>query len=141
MAVAHSKLSVVKLDTSGGVLTDISTYCDACSTPNELDEVEITTFGATRRRYIAGFAGGTVTIGGPWSRESDDHFAPIRAAFEAGTLTGVTFEYGPEGSASGDKKHTGELVMTSYSGAQAEIDDAQRWEAEFRIDTWSVTTY
>jgi hypothetical protein len=141
----HSKLAVVKLDTAGNVLTEISSYCNSCETPNELDEAEVTTFGNTRRRYIAGFASGNVTLGGPWSRALDDHMAALRAAFEAGTLIGgvntASFEYGPEGVAAGDKKHSGEIVMLSYSGAKAAIDNALEWEAEFRIDSWTVGTY
>lgn len=133
MAVAHSKLSVVKLDTSGGVLTDISTYCNAQEPPRELDEVDVTTFGATSRQYISGFASGTVTMGGPWSRESDQFFSPLFAAFKAGTISTASWEYGPEGNATGDVKYSGELVMLSYSGAKAAIDNAQEWEAEFRV--------
>lgn len=134
MAVAHSKLSVVKIDTSGGVLTDVSTYCNSFSIERELEENDITTFGAvTSRSFIAGFANVSVSTGGPWSRESDTFFSAIFTAFRAGTLTSVSFEYGPEGEASGDIKYSGELVMNTYNGANAEIDNPQEWEAEFRV--------
>jgi hypothetical protein len=140
MAGSHSKLSVVKLDTSGGVLTDISTYCNKVEMPQELEENDCTTFGAGNYRdYLAGFAAGTVEIGGPWTRASDNHFAPIYAAFKAGTLTSVSFEYGPEGSDSGDLKKTAELVMLSYSGAMADVSNPQEWTASFRIKTPGVT--
>ena len=142
MAVAHSKLSVVKIDTSGGVLTDVSTYCNKCETPRELDLQKTTTFGATDHTYITGFADATVTVGGPWSREIDNHMSPIFAAFKAGTLASVTFEYGPEGSDSGDVKYTGEMVMTSYTGAQADVENVEEWEAEFQVTGGiTVTTY
>ncbi len=133
MAVAHSKLAVVKIDTSGGVLTDVSTYCNSASLERELEENDITTFGATSRQFIAGFANGSFNVGGPWSRESDTFFSAIFTAMRAGTLATVSFEYGPEGEASGDIKYSGELVMNTYSGANAEIDNPQEWEAEFRI--------
>lgn len=140
MAGTHSKLSVVKLDTSGGVLTDISTYCDSFELPQELDEVECTTFGATAYRdYISGFASGMCTMGGPWTRALENHMAPIFAAFKAGTLTSVSVEYGPEGSDAGDIKKTGELTMLNYSGATAAVDDAQRWTAEFRVKSPGIT--
>ncbi len=135
----HSKLSVVKLDTSGGVLTDISIQCNAMEVPRELDLVDVTTFGAGAfRAYITGFADATVTMGGPWTRALDNHMSPIFAAFTAGTLTSVSFEYGPEGSDTGDVKYTGELVMVNYSGPRAEIESAQEWEAEFQV-TGGVT--
>jgi hypothetical protein len=134
----HSKLSVVKLDTSGGVLTDISTYCNKMEMPRELDLLDVTTFGATDRLYLTGFADATVSMGGPWTRALDNHMAPIFAAFKLGTLVSVTVEYGPEGADTGDVKQTAELVMTKYSGAMADVENAQEWEAEFQV-TGGVT--
>lgn len=144
MAGTHSKLAVVKLDTSGGTLTDISTFCDSFEIPQELDEVECTTFGAgAYRDYISGFASGTVSIGGPWTRALENHMAPIFAAMKAGTLASVSVEYGPEGSDTGDIKKTGELTLLSYSGATAAIDDAVRWTSEWRVKSPGLvdTTY
>jgi len=138
----HSKLSVVKLDTSGGNLTTISTYCNKFENPKELDLLDVTTFGATSKAYLAGFADATVTMGGPWTRELDQHMSPIYTAFQAGTLASVSFEYGPEGSDSGDIKYTGELIMTNYSGAKADVGNAQEWDATFQVTgTVTVTTY
>ncbi len=138
MAAVHSKLSVVKLDTSGGVLTTISTYCNAQEWPRELDLIDVTTFGATDRLYIAGFADATVSMGGPWSRALDNHMSPIFAAFKAGTIDSVSAEYGPEGADVGDVKYTAEVVMVNYSGPRAEVENAQEWEAEFQV-TGGVT--
>ena len=134
MAVAHSKLSVVKIDTSGGVLTDVSTYCNSASLERELEENDSTTFGAGfSRSYIAGFANTMFNVGGPWSRESDTFFSAIYTAMRNGTLATVSFEYGPEGEATGDIKYSGELVMLNYNGANAEIDNPQAFEVEFRV--------
>ncbi len=138
----HSKLSVVKLDTSAGSLTDISTYCNAMEVPRELDQLEVTTFGATSKQYLAGFADGTVTMGGPWTRALDNHMSPIFTAMKAGTLASVSFEYGPEGADSGDVKYLGELIMSSYAGPKADVGSAQEWEAEFQVTgDVTVTTY
>lgn len=143
MAVAHSKLAVVKIETPGGVLTDVSTYCDSASLDRELEENDTTTFGAgSSRSYIPGFANVSFNVGGPWSRESDTFFSAIFTAMRAGTLASVSFEYGPEGEASGDIKYSGELVMNTYNGANAEIDNPQEWEAEFRVSgTLTTGTY
>lgn len=140
MSAIHSKLSVVKLDNASGVLTNISTYCNKCEMPQELAEHKATTFGAgSYDDFIAGFASGTVSLGGPWSRALDQHMAPIFEAFKAGTLTTLSFEYGPEGSDSGDVKKTCELSMLNYSGPMASVDGPQEWEAEFRIKAPGVT--
>jgi hypothetical protein len=142
MAAIHSKLAVVKLDTSGGVLTDISTYCNSFEVPQELDEVDVTCFGATDRAYLSGFSSGTVSTGGPWSRALDQHMSPIYAALKAGSIDSVSFEYGPEGVASGDIKYSGELTKMTWSGPTAAIDNAQEWTAEFRITgAVTVSTY
>jgi hypothetical protein len=58
--------------------------------------------------------------------------AAIYAAFRAGTLASVSFEYGPEGGDSGDVKRSGELIMTSLEGG-SEIEDPASWSAEFRV--------
>lgn len=133
----HSKLTVVKLDTSGGVLTDISTHCNECQFPRELDLLDVTTFGATSKQYLAGFADSTVTLGGPWTRALDNHMSPIFAAFKAGTLSSVSIEYGPEGADSGDVKYTAELVMTNYEPGSS-VQDPVEWSAEFQV-TGDVT--
>jgi len=143
MAGLHSKLSVVTLDTSGGTPTTISTYCNSLEINQELDEVDVTAFGATSDRdYISGFSSATVSMGGPWTRALDNHMSPIYAAMKAGTLASVTLVYGPEGSDSGDVKYTCELTKMSWSGPKAAIDNAQEWTAEFRVTgAVTVTTY
>lgn len=141
MAGLHSKLTVFKLDTSGGVLTDISTYLNEVSVPRELDLLKVTTFGATDHAYITGFGDATITVGGPWTRAADNFFAPIFAASKAGTLASSTFEYGPEGADTGDVKQTGECVITNYE-VSSSIEDPIEFTAEFQVTGGiTVTTY
>ncbi len=134
----HSKLTVVKLDTAGGVLTDVSTYCRQASLPRELDLLDVTTFGATSKQYLLGFADATVSLSGPWTRAQDQMFTAIYDAFRAGTLASVSFEYHPEGTDSGDVKHTCELVMTSYEPGSS-VEQEIEWSAEFQV-TGAVTS-
>jgi hypothetical protein len=128
----HSKLSVVKLDTSGGVLTDISEFVNDVKFSMQLEEAETTCFGATSRTFIPGFSSGTVSMSGNWDRTWDAMASAIYAAFQAGTLTTVSFEYNPEGTTAGDRKYTCELVMTSWDPGSA-IDNPVAWSAEFRV--------
>jgi hypothetical protein len=109
----HSKLSVFFLDTAGGVLTNISTSVDEVELPEELDLLDVTTFGATSKQYIVGFADAKLSIGGPWDRTTAQMLGALKAAFRDGTLASATFEYGPEGNASGDVRYTGECVLVS----------------------------
>jgi hypothetical protein len=102
------------------------------SIPTELEEVDTTSFGATSRTFIPGFANGSVSISGHYDRTIWQMLAAIYSAFRAGTLTSVSFEYGPEGGDSGDVKRSGELIMTSLENG-SEIEDPVSWSAEFRI--------
>lgn len=139
----HSKLAKVKIGTAGAptVVTDISTSCNKFDIPNELKETEVTTFGDTRERFIAGYASGNVSTGGPWNRALDAHMADLYAAFEAGTIDSVNFEYGPEGTDASDRKYSGTLVMNKYSGAKAATGNALEWDADFRINSLTIGTY
>ena len=64
-----------------------------------------------------------------------------RLAGGAGVET-LSFEYGPEGSASGRIKYTGECIMTSYE-VSAAVGDAVQASADFQVTgaitrgTWS----
>jgi hypothetical protein len=137
-AKIHSKLTVFKLDTAGGVLTDISDSCSEVNFPEEMEEVQCTTFGATARAYLAGFAEGTIEASGHWNRTLDGHLSALFAAFKAGTITSASFEYGPEGSDSGDVKKSGELVLLSYEKGSS-IDDPVSFSISGRV-TGDVTT-
>ncbi len=128
----HSKLSKCKLDTFGGVLTDISDSVDSVDMPEDLELADTTTFGATSKTYIVGFADSKVTIGGPWSRSQHTHFSALKTGFRDGTIASASFEYGPEGVDVGDIKVTCEIVMTSYK-KMSSIKDPVKWEAEFQV--------
>jgi hypothetical protein len=133
----HSKLSIFKLDVyigSPGVitLTDISTYCDEVSFPEELELVETTTFGSTSKTYLVGFADGKVSISGNWDRTIAGYLGDLKAAFRDGTLASATFEYGPEGASTGDTRYTGEAVLVSYEKMSA-VKDQVKFTAEFQV--------
>lgn len=137
MAFNHSKLTVFKVDNSAGSIQDISAYCNMVDFPQELDEVETTTFGATSRTYLPGFADCKVKIGGNWDPTLETTLGGVYAAFRAGTLTSVSVEYGPAGSTSGYVKKTAEAVMLSY-GLKNDIKGVTEWDAELHI-TGAVT--
>ncbi len=136
-AFIHSKLSKIKIDGSTGTLTDISDSVDSIDMPEDLELVETTTFGATSKTYIVGFADGKLTVGGSWNRTLHVFLGLVKTAFRAGTLASVSVEYGPEGVDTGDTKITFEAVMVSYKKNSA-VKDQVKWEAEFQI-TGAVT--
>lgn len=136
-AFIHSKLSKIKIDNAAGALTDISDSVDDVGFPEELDLVETTTFGATSKTYLVGFADGKVTVAGNWNRTLHTHLSAVKAAFRDGTLASVSVEYGPEGTDSGDIKITCEAVMVNYEKSSA-VKDQVKFSADFQI-TGAVT--
>lgn len=138
MAKNHSKNAVFKLDTAGGVLTDISAYLTEVNLSGEMDEVDCTTLGATARQYLAGFSEHNIEVSGMYERAQDQMFQAIYDAFQAGTLASVTFEYGPEGASTGDVKKTGEAVLLSYE-TPVSIEDPVTFSATLRV-TGAITT-
>jgi hypothetical protein len=131
MPFIHSKDSVFFLDNAAGALQNISTYVDKVSTGFELDETEVTTFGATFRQFITGFAEATVKISGNWDRTFDVQMAALVEAFRGSTVTAVSFQYGPEGNATGDKRISGECILTNYE-VESSVQDQVTWSAEIR---------
>jgi len=131
-AFIHSKLSKFSLDTAGGVLTDISDSIDECDFPEDLELVETTTFGATSKTYLAGFADGKVNISGNWNRTLHTHLSALKTAFRDGTITSASVQYGPEGTDSGDIKMTCEVVMVNYNKTSSAKDQV-KFEAEFQV--------
>lgn len=140
-AFIHSKLSKIKLDTAGGVLTDISDSVDEVGFPEELELVETTTFGSTSKTYLVGFADGKITLSGNWNRTLHGHLSALKAAFRDGTIASASVEYGPEGTDSGDIKVTCEVVMVNYEKTSA-VKDQVKFSSELQITgAVSETTY
>lgn len=129
----HSKLTVIKLDSAtGGTLTDVSAYCNKTTLPRKLDLDDVTTFGNTSKQWLPGFGDGDIDMGGPWTAASHGFFSALEAGFRAGTLTSITFNYGPEGFDTGDQKQSGELIMTDYD-VMSDVKGPVEWTAKFKV--------
>lgn len=136
MAFRHGKNAVFKVDNNGGTLTDISAYCDEVSLPRSIETGETTTYGKTAKTYIVGLTDATISVSGKWDATLDAHLAGI-----LGQDATVTFEYGPEGSASSRIKYTGEAILTSFE-TSSPVADVVTFSAEFQCsDTITRTTF
>lgn len=123
MAAVHGKGTEFKVDSSGGTLTDISTYCDNVDFPGlSADTAEVTGFGATSKSYVAGQLAGTISVSGAWDATLDAVMAGIVGK------TG-SFSHKPGGGA---VTYTGECICTSYQ-ISATKDGAVTWSASFQI--------
>lgn len=127
MTVSHGSKAVIKFGTSGAptTLTDISQYVENISFPEEAETHEVTTLGATSKSYIAGLKDATISIDGVFDPVADEHLNGILGL-------GVSFEYGPQGTATNAVKYTGECICTSYE-VETPSGDAGTFSAEFQV--------
>ncbi len=127
MAFGHGSKAVFKLDNSGGTLTDISAYVTSVGFSPKADTVEVSTLGDTAKDYIAGLKDATISIEGPFDPTVD---AILNAALGASATK--SFEYGPQGSTTGNVKYTGEAICTGYEISTG-MDGAGTFSAELQV--------
>ncbi len=127
MAFTHGKDSVFKLDNASGSLTDISTYVNNVDFPETADVSETTTLGADNKTYIAGLKDATISIAGLWDATADAIFGAV-----VGQSATLSYEYSPEGTASGKIKYTGEAILTSYA-ISSPVGDAVGYSADLQV--------
>jgi predicted secreted protein len=127
MAFTHGKDSVFKLDNASGSLTDISTYVNNVDFPETADVSETTTLGADNKTYIAGLKDATISLAGLWDATADAIFGAV-----VGQSATLSYEYSPEGTASGKVKYTGEAILTSYA-ISSPVGDAVGYSADLQV--------
>jgi hypothetical protein len=128
----HGKATSLKVDNAAGTLTDISNVLTDVSFPQTIETAETTSFGSNAKTYIVGLSDATISASGNFDVTVDTHLSAVLG--QAATLS---FEYGPEGVATGDAKYTGECIMTSYEKSGA-VGDVVTFSVEFQV-TGAVT--
>ena len=127
MAFEHGSDSVFKLDNSGGSLTDISTYVNNVDFPETADVAETSTLGASNKTYIVGLKDATISLGGLFDATVDAILGAV-----VGQSATLSFEYSPEGTASGKVKYTGECILTSYT-LSSPVGDVVGFSADLQV--------
>jgi|TARA_R100001509_G_scaffold100906_1_gene59007 predicted secreted protein len=127
MAFTHGKDSVFKLDNASGSLTDISSFVNNVDFPETADVSETTTLGADNKTYIAGLKDATISLAGLWDATADAIFGAV-----VGQSATLSYEYSPEGTASGKIKYTGEAILTSYA-ISSPVGDAVGYSADLQV--------
>lgn len=133
MAFVHSKNSVVKLDTSTGLSTDISDYVDNVSVPDNIDQTDITTLGDGARNFTPGLRTSQISLSGPY-----DTTLAIQMSALVSATTAVTFEFHPNGTGSGNPKISTECRVASWNPSSA-VGDVVKWSAT--LQAVSAITY
>ena len=123
MAFVHGKDSTFKLDNASGSLTDINSV----DFPQTVDLAETTTLGDDNKEYIVGLKDATISIAGAWDSTADDILGAV-----VGQASSLSYEYSPEGTASGKIKYTGEAFITSYS-TSSPVGDVVGFSADLQV--------
>jgi len=79
-----------------------------------IDTAEITSFADTYKEFVEGVAEFSISCDFFWNSAASQNDVTLQALIGGGS---VTFEFGPEGSSTGDIKYSGSVIMTSYSPA------------------------
>ena len=127
MAFVHGKDITFKLDNASGSLTDISAYVNSVDFPQTVDLAETTTLGDDNKEYIVGLKDATISIAGAWDSTADDILGAV-----VGQASSLSYEYSPEGTASGKVKYTGEAFITSYS-TSSPVGDVVGFSADLQV--------
>ncbi len=134
--MATGKGSVVWLHNSTGVLTNISAYIRSVTAANENEEVDGTVLTSTKREFEATFERDRMTIRLKWSPAASTFVIGIKGK------TGLAYEYGPEGSATGKAKISGTAnVLRAQSIPASDPNSLTELELELNINSETHTTW
>lgn len=109
---------------------DLTTYFNSVDVPNEVEEVETTTFGSTSKTFLLGFAESSISLEGYWDGTANAVDARLQAVLGgSGTPTTVGWNQ----TTIGNRAILASGIEKSY-GITAGVGDAVAVSAEMRAD-------
>jgi hypothetical protein len=132
MANLIYKNETIKIDNTGGTLTDITAYVTSFTMSGVQDLIEDTAMGDEERSYLFGLAGATVSLAGILNSTTDGIFGPLIGNRTTATKT---FQH----AATTNIVHRAELLHTSveYSGS---TNSLQTWSYSGTMDGVAIKT-
>lgn len=111
MAAKRGLSADIRIDDSGGTLRDISRSVKQVNFSRDAELLDATTFQAPGgdKEFLVGFKDNKFDIQGNADATVCGYLNGI-----AGQEATVSFQYGPEGTTTGNRKYTGECVMVSF---------------------------
>ena len=133
MAFFDSKVSKFLIDDTGAVQRDLSAYVtDVRGLPGQRALNEVTALGDSGAKFVPGLEDVTINLSGIFddtaSSGPDAVLGPLRTHSSA-----VDFEYGPEGSATGDAKYSGTCWVVSYE-LRSRVGNRVEWTASLQAE-------
>jgi hypothetical protein len=141
LSFVHGSGAVFKLDDSSGTLRTLTSYVDEVSgLPGGRDLSQVTAFGDGGTKSIPGLQDVKFSIKGHFDSTATTGPNAVLNGLRTATAT-ATFEYGPEGSATGKVKFTGECWLTDYV-VDASVKEKVSFTASLQVDgTVTATTF
>ena len=127
MAFVHGKDSVFKLDNASGSLTDISAFVNNVDFPETADVAETSVLGASNKTYLVGLKDANISLAGFFDATADAIFGAV-----IGQSATLSFEYSPEGTASGKIKYSGECILTNYA-LSSPVGDVVAYSGDLQV--------
>lgn len=141
MAFVHGKNAYIQLDNSAGTLTNITSISNEITFSRSIDTAETSIFGVAAKQYITGQNDATISLSGLFDATLAATIEGTIDALIAGTNASATLEFGPAGSATGNKKYTQEVIVTKYEIGMP-VGDVVSLSVDFqRTGATTVTTY
>lgn len=129
----------LKLDSSVNVLTDVSSWLRGLDGGNDPARLDDTTFqpdvAAPVKSEIRGFASLSMSLTVLYSAAAFTFFAAIEG------LTGLDYEFGPNGFTAGDQRIKGLCNVLSVSLPSPTTDNVQEFRVEIIRTTQAVDTF
>lgn len=133
MAFTHGKNAAFLLDDSGGTLRNLSAFVDTVGgLPGARDLAEVTAFGDAGTKSIPGLQNVSFSVSGHFDSVATTGPHAVLNSLRTATAT-ATFEYGPEGNATGKTKLSGECWLTGYE-VEAAVAEKVSFSAELQVD-------
>ena len=133
----HGKNAYFALDGTAGTLVSLSDTLNEISMPREIETAETTAFGNNDKTYITGLTDATISLSGMFDATVDALVAGDISNLRSGSVSSLSFEYGPSGSAATSRKFSGEALITSYE-VSSPVGDVVTYSLELQV-TGSVT--
>ena len=133
MPFRHGKNAQVYVGTN-----EISSYLDTADKSTDVDTAETTTFGKNWKTYLAGLIGNTLSLSGSYDGTATTGPAAI---FETCIANGTAWpiKYFPGGSATGQRQHSFNALITNYSES-APVGDKVTFSASLLADGTVTST-
>lgn len=133
MAFFDSRVSKFLIDDTVGTQRDLSAYiADVQGLPGPRNLNEVTALGDSGAKFIPGLEDVAIALSGIFDDTAttgpDAVLGPLRTHSSA-----VDFEYGPEGSATGDIKYSGTCWVLTYE-LRSRVGSRVEWTAALQVE-------